>query len=132
MGVPIAIDAGDFRLMSRRAVLTLRALREVNRFVRGMVAWVGFRQTTIEYSRHPRFAGETHYPLRKMVRFALDGITSFSVIPLRMATWSGALAGAFGLLTAGWAAYERCTTLASSRGGRRSWWPSRWRRVHSS
>jgi polyisoprenyl-phosphate glycosyltransferase len=107
VGFPIPLDAGDFRLMSRRVVLTLRALREANPFVRGMVAWVGFRQATIEYSRKPRFAGTTHYPLRKMIRFALDGITSFSAVPLRIATWLGLAAGAAGIVVAAWAVYER-------------------------
>jgi polyisoprenyl-phosphate glycosyltransferase len=107
VGFPVPLDAGDFRLMSRRVVLTLRALREVNPFVRGMVAWVGFRQTTIEYSRKARFAGETHYPLRKMIRFALDGITSFSAVPLRAAIWLGLAAGVAGVGVAGWAVYER-------------------------
>jgi dolichol-phosphate mannosyltransferase len=107
VGFPVPLDAGDFRLMSRRVVLTLRALREVNPFVRGMVAWVGFRQTTIEYSRKARFAGETHYPLRKMIRFALDGITSFSAVPLRVASWLGLAAGVAGVGVAGWAVYER-------------------------
>jgi dolichol-phosphate mannosyltransferase len=106
-GVAIPVDAGDFRLMSRRVVLTMRALREVNRFVRGMVAWVGFRQTIIEYDRNPRFAGQTHYPLRKMIRFALDGITSFSIVPLRMATYLGLAAGVVGIVIVAWAAYER-------------------------
>jgi polyisoprenyl-phosphate glycosyltransferase len=92
-GVQIPMDAGDFRLMSRAVVLTLRALRERHRFVRGMVAWVGFRQTAIYYDREARFAGETKYPLRKMLQFAIDGITSFSVLPLRAATWLGVLAG---------------------------------------
>jgi polyisoprenyl-phosphate glycosyltransferase len=107
VGFPIPLDAGDFRLMSRRVVLTLRALKEANPFVRGMVAWVGFRQTTIEYSRKARFAGTTHYPLRKMIRFALDGITSFSAVPLRIAIWLGLAAGVAGVGVAGWAVYER-------------------------
>lgn len=92
-GVQIPIDAGDFRLMSRPVVLTLRALRERHRFVRGMVAWVGFRQTAVYYDREARFAGETKYPVRKMLQFAIDGITSFSILPLRVATWLGVLAG---------------------------------------
>lgn len=92
-GVAIPVDAGDFRLMRRPVVLTMRALREQHRFVRGMVAWVGFRQTAVLYDREGRFAGETKYPLRKMVRFAIDGITSFSVVPLRIATWLGVVGG---------------------------------------
>ena len=81
-GVSIPADAGDFRLMSRPVVLTLRALREQHRFVRGMVAWVGFKQTAVMYERPARFAGETKFPLSKMLRFAIDGITSFSTVPL--------------------------------------------------
>lgn len=98
-GVSIPLDAGDFRLMSRAVVLTLRALREQHRFVRGMVAWVGFKQTAVYYNRDARFAGTTKYPLRKMLKFALDGITSFSVVPLRLATWLGVFSAlcAFGI-----------------------------------
>lgn len=92
-GVDIPVDAGDFRLMRRSVVLTLRALREQHRFVRGMVAWVGFRQTAVFYEREARFAGSTKYPFRRMFSFAIDGITSFSVIPLRLATWLGLVAG---------------------------------------
>src|ERR1700748_2528766 len=88
-GIDIPVDAGDFRLMSRPVVLTLRALREQHRFVRGMVAWLGFRQVAVTFERAERFAGETKYPFRKMLRFAIDGITSFSVVPLRVATWLG-------------------------------------------
>jgi glycosyltransferase involved in cell wall biosynthesis len=107
VGIDIPVDAGDFRLVSRRVVLTLRALRETNRFVRGMVAWVGFRQTTVTYDRKGRFAGKTHYPLRRMLKFAFDGITAFSTIPLRAATWLGVLAGTMGIGVAGWALYGR-------------------------
>ena len=104
-GVEIPLDAGDFRLMSRPAVLALRALRERHRFVRGMVAWVGFRQTGVTYERSARFAGETKYPLRKMVKFALDGITSFSTLPLRIATWLGVLSGFAAVGIGLWAIY---------------------------
>jgi polyisoprenyl-phosphate glycosyltransferase len=107
VGVPIPVDAGDFRLMSRRVVLTLRALRETSRFVRGMVAWVGFKQSAVYYERAGRFAGETHYPLRKMIRFAFDGIASFSTVPLKIATWLGVLAGVAAIVVAGWAVYVR-------------------------
>jgi polyisoprenyl-phosphate glycosyltransferase len=88
-GISIPVDAGDFRLMSRAVVLTLRALRERHRFVRGMVAWVGFKQSALYYDREARFAGETKYPFSKMLRFALDAITSFSTAPLRLASWLG-------------------------------------------
>lgn len=87
--IEVPLDAGDFRLMSRRVIVALRSLREAHRFVRGMVAWVGFRQIDVAYDRPGRFAGETKYPLRKMLRFALDGITSFSVLPLRFSTYLG-------------------------------------------
>ncbi|HKQ68552.1 MAG TPA: glycosyltransferase family 2 protein [Polyangiaceae bacterium] len=107
VGIALPVDAGDFRLVSRRVILTLRALRETNRFVRGMVAWVGFRQTTVLYDRKARFAGETHYPLRKMLKFAFDGITAFSIVPLRIATWLGTLAGFVGIGVAGWSVYGR-------------------------
>jgi polyisoprenyl-phosphate glycosyltransferase len=89
--IDVPLDTGDFRLMSRRVVIALRELRETHRFVRGMVAWVGFTSTEIVYDRPERFAGQTKYPLRKMVRFALDGITSFSVLPLRFSTYVGML-----------------------------------------
>jgi dolichol-phosphate mannosyltransferase len=107
LGVSIPVDAGDFRLMSRPVVLALRALREQHRFVRGMVAWIGFRQVAVKYHRPPRFAGETKYPVRKMLKFAIDGITSFSIVPLKVATWLGVLAGALALVAAGWAVYVK-------------------------
>ncbi|HYQ00906.1 MAG TPA: glycosyltransferase family 2 protein [Polyangiaceae bacterium] len=106
-GISIPADAGDFRLVGRPVVLAMRALRERHRFVRGMVAWVGFRQTAIYYARPARFAGETKYPIKKMVRFAIDGIASFSVVPLRFATWLGVMAGTMAGLTAAWATYQR-------------------------
>ena len=83
------LDAGDFRLMSRRAVDALRACRERNRFVRGLASWVGFRQTSVPYDRDPRYAGETKYSLAKMVRFALNGIMAFSWAPLRLVSYAG-------------------------------------------
>jgi len=103
----IPVDAGDFRLLSRPVVMTLRLLRERHRFVRGMVSWVGFRQTAVYYDRPARFAGETKYPLRKMIRFALDGIASFSIVPLRIATWLGVLAGLGAIAVAAWAVYQK-------------------------
>lgn len=107
IGIEIPLDAGDFRLMDRKVVLALRSLPEAHRFVRGMVAWVGFRQAAVEYERPARFAGETKYPLRKMVHFALDGITSFSTVPLRFATWLGVVAGVIALATAGYALHAK-------------------------
>jgi dolichol-phosphate mannosyltransferase len=87
--VDIPVDTGDFRLMDRRAVDALSSVREYNRFVRGLSVWVGFKQTGVPYKRAARTVGETKYPLRKMMRFALDGITSFSYVPLQLATWTG-------------------------------------------
>ena len=104
--IEVPLDTGDFRLMDRRVVLSMRALREQHRFVRAMVSWVGFKQTALQYERPERFAGETKYPLRKMMRFAIDGITSFSIVPLRLATWLGLFAGLVAILTSGWALYQ--------------------------
>jgi glycosyltransferase involved in cell wall biosynthesis len=87
--VSIPVDTGDFRLMSRRVVDALGQTREKHRFLRGLVGWVGYRQIGVEYERDPRFSGETKYPLSKMLTFAIDGITSFSEIPLRFATYLG-------------------------------------------
>ncbi len=87
--IPIPQDVGDFRLMSRRAVEELKRLREKDRFVRGLVSWIGFKQTGVTYSRDKRYAGKTKYPYRKMIKFAFDGITSFSTVPLKLATWTG-------------------------------------------
>jgi dolichol-phosphate mannosyltransferase len=112
----IPVDAGDFRLMSRPVVLTLRALREQNRFVRGLVWWAGFRQTAVTYERPARYAGETKYPLRKMLRFAIDGITSFSTIPLRMATWFGLLAGVATMAGGAWALWQKLSGRYVVRG----------------
>ena len=87
--VDIPVDTGDFRLMGPRAVAAFRALPERNRFIRGLVSWIGFPQIAVKYQRQARQAGGTKFPVRKMVRFALDGITSFSFFPLRLATWTG-------------------------------------------
>lgn len=87
--VEIPTDTGDFRLIDHKVCAVLRGLKEKNRYVRGLVSWVGFKQTMVEYVREERFAGETKYPLKKMIRFALDGITSFSHKPLKIATYVG-------------------------------------------
>ena len=93
-GVDIPLDTGDFRLMDRKVVDAMRRLREHHRFMRGLSVWVGFKQTGVEYVRQERYAGETKYPFSKMLRFALDGITSFSYFPLQLATYFGfAIAG---------------------------------------
>ncbi|MBU6119725.1 glycosyltransferase family 2 protein [Hymenobacter siberiensis] len=87
--VSIPVDTGDFRIISRRIVLTLRQMPEQHKFLRGQIAWVGFRQTFVEYDRAERAGGETGYTYRKMLSFALDGITSFSDAPLKAATVMG-------------------------------------------
>lgn len=87
--INIPRDTGDFRLMSRRAVGILNSMPEHHRFIRGMVSWIGMRQEALPYERAARFAGETKYPLSKMIKFAIDAITGFSVRPLRMASYLG-------------------------------------------
>lgn len=96
--VRIPVDTGDFRLMSRKALTHLNAMPEQFRFVRGMVAWLGLRQVAFPYERAARFAGETKYPFKKMLRFAVDAVTSFSVRPLRFASHIGITFGFLGLL----------------------------------
>jgi dolichol-phosphate mannosyltransferase len=87
--VEIPLDAGDFRLMSRRALDALLSMPEQARFIRGMVAWIGFNQVPFLYDRQERLAGETKYPLGKMIRFALDALTGFSSAPLKLASHAG-------------------------------------------
>jgi len=94
----IPMDAGDFRLMSRRALDILNSMPENHRFIRGMVSWIGFPQEALSYERSARFAGATKYPIRKMLHFALDAITGFSVRPLRIASYLGVGFGLAGLL----------------------------------
>lgn len=102
----IPLDTGDFRLMTRRVVDQLNAMPERFRFIRGMVSWIGFEQTALEYERDPRAAGETHYPLTRMLRLALDAITSFSTLPLRLASLAGSIMGLIGFAMLGWAVYR--------------------------
>lgn len=110
---PIPLDTGDFRLMDRAVADVLRSMPERDRFIRGLVSWIGYRQLALPYRRAERFAGTTKYPLRKMLRFASDGMISFSVKPLKLAIMVGllsALAACLGivwvlagrLLTDGW------------------------------
>ncbi len=97
--VEIPLDTGDFRLMDRKVVDHIVAMPERARFLRGMVAWVGFRQCAVEYDRDERYAGVSKYPLRKMLKFAADGILSFSALPLKLATFTGLVT--FGLSLVG-------------------------------
>jgi polyisoprenyl-phosphate glycosyltransferase len=93
--VDVPLDVGDFRLVDRRALDAFRSMRESNRYVRGMFSWIGFRQVGVPFTREERFAGETKYPLRKMLKFATDGIVSFSAYPLRVALKLGFLVSGF-------------------------------------
>jgi dolichol-phosphate mannosyltransferase len=96
--VPIPADTGDFRLMSRQVLDVLLSMPEQQRFIRGMVAWIGFRQVALEYRRDKRFAGKTKYSVYKMVTFAADAITSFSVTPLRVSLYAAFLFIGFAVL----------------------------------
>jgi len=110
--IEIPVDTGDFRLMSRRALDALLALPEQARFIRGMVAWIGFRQVPIVYDRAERLAGETKYPLAKMVRFALDAVTGFSTAPLRLASHIGLWLVAASVLLVGYIVFGFLTGSA--------------------
>lgn len=96
--VTLPVDTGDFRLMDRRVVEALRQMPENDRYIRGMVSWVGFRQEAVLYDRAKREAGESKYPLFKMLRFATDGILSFSLVPLKLATWVGLASAGIAML----------------------------------
>lgn len=96
--VKIPLDTGDFRLMDRKVVNVMNAMREKHRFLRGMSAWVGFRQVGVPYKRSARFAGATKYPLRKMLRLAVTAITGFSYLPLQIATYLGFIAAGIALV----------------------------------
>lgn len=104
--VDIPENVGDFRLVDRKALDAFRAMPERDRFVRGMFGWMGFRQTAVPFHRAARAAGKTHYPLAKMVRLALDGIVSFSDVPLRLALWLGVIVSGFSLAYGGWVLVE--------------------------
>jgi len=97
--IEIPLDTGDFRLISKKVVMTLRSMREKHRFIRGMVPWIGFKSYPFRYHRDERFAGSTNYPLRKMIRLAKDAIFSFSDKPLRVATYFGSLVVMLGVLS---------------------------------
>jgi polyisoprenyl-phosphate glycosyltransferase len=109
--VRVPLDVGDFRLVDRRVVDVLARMRESNRFVRGMFSWVGLRQTGVLYRRDERFAGETKYPLRKMLRFAVSGLISFSPAPLRFALRIGFLVSILSFALALWSVAVKLTGL---------------------
>lgn len=114
--VSIPLDTGDFRLMDRKVCDALGEMRERSRFIRGMVSWAGFRQTSVDYSRDERFAGETKYPLRKMLRLSLDAMTSFSTKPLKLATVLGFLLSASGFIYLFVVLYQRFFTDTTMQG----------------
>jgi dolichol-phosphate mannosyltransferase len=104
--IEIPADTGDFRLISRRALDILNAMPEHHRFIRGMIAWIGLRQEALPYERAARFAGQSHYTLRKMLRLALDAITGFSVRPLRLASYAGLICSVTALLVLVYLVFE--------------------------
>jgi dolichol-phosphate mannosyltransferase len=105
--VKIPLDTGDFRIMDRKIVDVLKHMPEQQKFLRGQISWAGFRQTYIEYDRDQRHAGETGYTYKKMIRFALDGITGFSNIPLKFATFAGFFVSGITFLISLYALYSR-------------------------
>jgi dolichol-phosphate mannosyltransferase len=96
--VKIPLDTGDFRLIDRKVVDVMKGMREKHRFLRGMGAWVGFRQVGVEYKRAARFSGETKYPFKKMLRLAINAITGFSYFPLQLATYFGFISAGLAIL----------------------------------
>ncbi|MBI2883470.1 MAG: glycosyltransferase family 2 protein [Candidatus Methylomirabilis oxyfera] len=108
--IEIPVDTGDFRLLSRRAANALKSTRERSRFIRGLVSWVGYRQTGVKFVRQERFAGQTKYPFRKMLKFAIDGITAFSFVPLQMATYCGFLISGVSFLYIVYAVLQKLLT----------------------
>ncbi|HCS74893.1 MAG TPA: glycosyltransferase [Clostridiales bacterium] len=109
-------DTGDFRLIDRKVCEAVKKLPEKNRFLRGMVNWVGFNQTAVEYVRDERWAGETKYPLRKMLKFAADGIFSFTYKPLKLATYIGLLLSAVGFIYLLYVLYQKLFTNTAQTG----------------
>lgn len=95
---PVPVDTGDFRLLSRRAVTALLALREQHRFMKGLFAWIGYRQVAVPYERDPRYSGKSKWSYWKLLNFSLDGMTSFSTAPLRAASYIGFLTAGFALV----------------------------------
>ncbi len=113
---PIPRDTGDFRLLSRRAVMALRQLRERNRFMKGLFGWVGFRSIGVPYERAPRVAGTSKFNYWKLWNFALEGITSFSTVPLRLATYIGAGTAGVAFVFGAWIVFKTLAYGESVRG----------------
>lgn len=114
--VDVPTDTGDFRLIDRKVCDVLKGLKEKNRFIRGLISWIGFKQTSVEFVREERFAGVTKYPLKRMVKFALDGITSFSYKPLRIATYIGFIISFFSFLYLVIIVFQRLFTDTTTAG----------------
>jgi dolichol-phosphate mannosyltransferase len=114
--VNIPVDTGDFRLMDRKVCDALTSMRERSRFIRGMVSWAGFKQTSVDYVRDERFAGETKYPLRKMIRLSLDAMTSFSTKPLKIAGILGFILSAVGFVYLFIVLYQHFFTDSTTQG----------------
>jgi len=114
--VDIPVDVGDFRLLSKRALVSLNQCRETHRYVRGLVAWLGYPQAFVDYARDKRFAGETKYPLSRMLRFSMDGISSFSILPLRLASWLGMFCAFFSFIYILYALYIKFVVQTAAPG----------------
>lgn len=114
--IDIPLDTGDFRIMDKKVVEVLRSMPEQNKFLRGQISWIGFRQTFVEYDRAERQGGKTGYTYAKMFRFALDGITSFSDAPLRMASWMGFVVSGFAFIALLYALYGKFISHDSEPG----------------
>lgn len=108
--ISIPVDTGDFRIIDRKIVNILRQMPEKNKFLRGQISWIGFNQTYVEYDRNERLAGATSYPFGKMLRFALDGITAFSDLPLKIVTYFGFLVSGVAFIVMLYALYSRFMT----------------------
>ena len=109
VNIDIPLDVGDFRLIDRRVVNSLNSMHERNKFLRGLISWTGYKQTGIKFIRDARNSGETNYTITKMLKLALDGICSFSYVPLRLATVLGITVSFFSFLLAVWALYTKYT-----------------------
>ncbi len=114
--IDIPLDTGDFRLIDRKVCEAMKSLKESNRFVRGLVSWVGFRQTSISYVREERFAGETKYPLKKMLRFASDALIAFSLKPLRLASVLGSFVSLFSFVFLIWVVGQKLLNFNTTPG----------------
>lgn len=114
--IEIPMDVGDYRLLSRKALNSLKQLPEKHRYIRGLVAWLGYQQTQILYERDRRFAGKTKYPLAKMIRFSMDGLSSFSILPLRVATFLGFLVSFVSFVFIAYALYVKVVLQIAVQG----------------